>query len=112
MNELRRVKIPPALHELSVQGQANKEVLDLASTTVEELKHLTLGSRKNLCIYEKVSSLGSATAINERCLDLQKSGKSSNAVVEVRRLTEAAPRYSQGMQMSPSSDKGESDSGQ
>ncbi len=37
----------------------------------EEFKHLTLGSRKNLCINDKVLKLGSATAINERCLELQ-----------------------------------------
>ncbi|KAG9555660.1 ATP-dependent RNA helicase CHL1, partial [Aureobasidium melanogenum] len=37
----------------------------------EELKHLSLGSRKNLCINAKVSSLKSMTAVNERCLELQ-----------------------------------------
>lgn len=38
---------------------------------IEELKHLTLGSRKNLCINPKVNKLSSVTAINERCLELQ-----------------------------------------
>nr|XP_001395061.2 ATP-dependent RNA helicase CHL1 [Aspergillus niger CBS 513.88] len=37
----------------------------------ERVKHVTLGSRKNLCINPRVSSLENATAINERCLDLQ-----------------------------------------
>jgi chromosome transmission fidelity protein 1 len=36
-----------------------------------EFKHLTLGSRKNLCINPSVSKLDSMTAINERCLELQ-----------------------------------------
>lgn len=36
-----------------------------------EFKHLTLGSRKNLCINPKVSKLRSMTAINERCVELQ-----------------------------------------
>lgn len=35
------------------------------------IKHLPLGSRKNLCINPKVSKLGNAAAINERCLELQ-----------------------------------------
>ena len=35
------------------------------------VKHLPLGSRKNLCINPKVSRLASAPAINERCLELQ-----------------------------------------
>ena len=38
---------------------------------VEELKHLTLGSRKNLCINPVVNKLSSVTSINERCLELQ-----------------------------------------
>lgn len=39
----------------------------------EQLKHLTLGSRKNLCINPKVNKLTSTTAINERCAELQQS---------------------------------------
>ncbi len=35
------------------------------------IKHVPLGSRKNLCINRKVSGLGSGSAINERCLELQ-----------------------------------------
>jgi len=40
---------------------------------VEDIKHLTLGSRNNLCINPKVNKLGSVTAINERCSELQQS---------------------------------------
>lgn len=35
------------------------------------IKHLPLGSRKNLCINPQVSRLGSTAAINDRCLELQ-----------------------------------------
>lgn len=35
------------------------------------IKHLPLASRKNLCINPAISSLGNASAINERCLELQ-----------------------------------------
>ncbi|EDN92053.1 hypothetical protein SS1G_07915 [Sclerotinia sclerotiorum 1980 UF-70] len=39
----------------------------------EHLRHLPLGSRKNLCINPKVNKLNSVTAINERCAELQQS---------------------------------------
>lgn len=45
---------------------------------IEAVKHLSLGSRKNLCINPKVSALGNATAINERCLELQQTGVSAD----------------------------------
>lgn len=68
-NELKRVKLPAALK--GGIGDAN----DRDGVAVEEvIKHLTLGSRKNLCINSKVSKLKSATAINERCLELQQPG--------------------------------------
>ncbi|RDH27643.1 ATP-dependent DNA helicase-like protein [Aspergillus welwitschiae] len=64
--ELRRVKMPWSIP---------KDLLSTDLTGEEELeervKHVTLGSRKNLCINPRVSSLENATAINERCLDLQ-----------------------------------------
>jgi len=65
-NELRRVHLPPVLtpaDENDVDGSV--------SEASETLKYLTLGSRKNLCINPKVNKLGSAAAINERCVDLQ-----------------------------------------
>ncbi|CAI6335065.1 unnamed protein product [Periconia digitata] len=69
-NELRRVKMPPAI---SPEPSKNTSELDVL---VEDVKHLTLGSRKNLCINPKVRRLGNATAINERCLELQQPGSS------------------------------------
>lgn len=66
-NEIRRVKIP----------MVDAEGSDSGSKLVEEIKHLSLGSRKNLCINKDVKRLGSTTAINERCLELQKSKDSS-----------------------------------
>ena len=38
------------------------------------VKHLSLASRKNLCINPNVSRLGNPIAINERCLELQQPG--------------------------------------
>ncbi|KAI9791475.1 MAG: ATP-dependent DNA helicase chl1 [Peltula sp. TS41687] len=69
IHELRRVKMPPALSTAVEPASPDHDAL-----MEEEFKHLTLGSRKNLCINPKVSKLGSATAINERCLDLQQPG--------------------------------------
>jgi chromosome transmission fidelity protein 1 len=60
INELRRVKFPSSF------PTENKN-----KPEIEDLKHLTLGSRKNLCINPAVSKLNSVTAINERCLELQ-----------------------------------------
>jgi chromosome transmission fidelity protein 1 len=42
--------------------------------THEQIKHLSLGSRKNLCINLKVTRLGSLPAINEKCQDMQQTG--------------------------------------
>ena len=66
INELRRVKVTPG----AGSGCAEEET-SLIWPVAEEIKHLSLGSRKNLCINAKVSKLGSAAAINERCLELQ-----------------------------------------
>ncbi|KAG9646486.1 ATP-dependent RNA helicase CHL1, partial [Aureobasidium melanogenum] len=64
VNELRRLNLPAAIP--AVQEEIKKK-----ASLSEELKHLSLGSRKNLCINAKVSSLKSMTAVNERCLELQ-----------------------------------------
>ncbi|KAG9574879.1 ATP-dependent RNA helicase CHL1, partial [Aureobasidium melanogenum] len=64
VNELRRLNLPAAIP--AVQEEIKKK-----PSLSEELKHLSLGSRKNLCINARVSSLKSMTAVNERCLELQ-----------------------------------------
>ncbi|RMZ84335.1 hypothetical protein DV738_g548, partial [Chaetothyriales sp. CBS 135597] len=66
IHELGRVKPPSSFNDLRDNLGHNGEVLE------EAIKHLPLGSRKNLCINEKVLKLSSTAAINERCLDLQK----------------------------------------
>ncbi|KAE9987678.1 hypothetical protein EG328_001911 [Venturia inaequalis] len=71
-NELRRVHMPPAIEPDPPDPGTQPEDLS------EEIKHLTLGSRKNLCINPNVNKLSSATAINERCLELQQSGTSAD----------------------------------
>ena len=65
-NELRRVKITQG----AGPGCA-EEVPSPVWPVAEEIKHLSLGSRKNLCVNPQVSRLGNSTAINERCLELQ-----------------------------------------
>ena len=74
--EINRVKLPPAI-TTSLEAISTEE-----AALVEDVKYLTLGSRKNLCINPKVNRLGSATAINERCLELQQSSASSNGKCE------------------------------
>lgn len=72
-NELRRVSLPPSL---PTPQQRSEEPSDATenSELEEGVKHLSLGSRKQLCINPHVSSLGNATAMNERCMELQKPG--------------------------------------
>ncbi|MCJ1358116.1 MAG: ATP-dependent DNA helicase chl1 [Icmadophila ericetorum] len=72
-NEVRRVKIPPQTTSTSEPEQP-----EVDSPSIEEIKYLSLGSRKNLCINHKVSRLGSTTAINEKCLELQQQGTSKD----------------------------------
>jgi chromosome transmission fidelity protein 1 len=67
-SELRRVKMPSSMPAELSTSDANTDDVQ------ERVKHLTLGSRKNLCINPKVMSLGNAAAINERCLELQQPG--------------------------------------
>jgi chromosome transmission fidelity protein 1 len=69
IGELRRVKPPPSM-------DPENETADMEDDSYEAVKHLSLGSRKNLCINPKVSRLATAAAVNERCLELQKPGTS------------------------------------
>ncbi|KAI7379651.1 ATP-dependent RNA helicase CHL1, partial [Hortaea werneckii] len=64
VGELQRVKLPAALPSDTSNPQGPDD-------TLEHLKQLSLGSRKNMCINPKVSKLGNQTAINERCIELQ-----------------------------------------
>lgn len=67
--ELRRVAFPS-----SIPNDPDSDAQDDLSKLEERVKHLSLGSRKNLCINPKVRALENSTAINEKCLDLQQSG--------------------------------------
>ncbi|KAL8951114.1 MAG: hypothetical protein Q9222_002886 [Ikaeria aurantiellina] len=66
VNELRRVKFGSDVWMEKEDEQSSK------STQLQNvIKHLPLGSRKNLCINPKVAGCGSSMSINERCLELQ-----------------------------------------
>ncbi|KAJ5154120.1 uncharacterized protein N7500_009559 [Penicillium coprophilum] len=67
--ELRRVTFPS-----SIPSEIDPESKNDLSKLEEKVKHLSLGSRKNLCINSKVRALENNTAINEKCLDLQQAG--------------------------------------
>lgn len=67
--ELQRVSFPS-----SVPSGPDTDGQDALAQLEERIKHLSLGSRKNLCINPKVRALENSTAINERCLDLQQPG--------------------------------------
>ncbi|KAI5293263.1 ATP-dependent DNA helicase chl1, partial [Ascosphaera atra] len=61
------VKLPPSIPD-------EDEAEDSCVKTHETLRHVPLGSRKTLCVNPKVASLNNPTAINERCLELQRPG--------------------------------------
>ena len=69
VSDLRRVKLPSSIP--SSNDGTNKE-RSVEDETPEQLKHISLASRKSLCINPKVARLGSTTAINERCLEIQR----------------------------------------
>ncbi|RAL60635.1 hypothetical protein DID88_009953 [Monilinia fructigena] len=69
-NELRRVGFSSSMPSIDSPSKSKEEDKD---DVYEQLKHLTLGSRKNLCINPKVNKLTSSAAINERCAELQQS---------------------------------------
>lgn len=66
VQELRRVELPPPQWAVD-EDDANPH--NQVGRVV--IRHLPLGSRKNLCIHPRISKLGSVQTINERCLDLQ-----------------------------------------
>jgi chromosome transmission fidelity protein 1 len=68
VGELQRVHLPAGLPSEQQVGDS-----DDAKHVTEEVKQITLGSRKNLCINSKVNKLASQTAINEKCMELQQS---------------------------------------
>ncbi|KAF3313568.1 ATP-dependent DNA helicase chl1 [Orbilia oligospora] len=69
--ELRRVHLPPTYEDdLTEESEEKPE---------EVVKHLSLGSRKLLCINDKVNTpSASANTVNDRCLDLQQSKSAEN----------------------------------
>lgn len=66
VQEVRRVQLPRLSSLTALNGAVDEPAEDHVV-----IKHVPLGSRKNLCINAKVSQLGSVAAINERCLELQ-----------------------------------------
>jgi chromosome transmission fidelity protein 1 len=66
VREIRRVKLRPSPWLAAIE--------EPASSDEQCVKHLSLASRKNLCIHPHVSRLRSPVAINERCLELQQQG--------------------------------------
>ncbi|KAF3931891.1 hypothetical protein ABW19_dt0209574 [Dactylella cylindrospora] len=67
-NELRRVHLPPTYED------EEDPIADPSESSEEVVKHLSLGSRKLLCINDKINTPStSANTVNERCLDLQQS---------------------------------------
>lgn len=71
VGELQRARLPPGLPPEDVNQ-------DGTALLAEQVKQITLGSRRNLCINPKVAKLNNQAAINERCLELQQSSTPSD----------------------------------
>ncbi|RYP63853.1 hypothetical protein DL771_009081 [Monosporascus sp. 5C6A] len=63
VSELRRPAFPPSIPETLLDGKSTNDP--------ERIKHVPLSSRQRLCINPSVSRLGSLSAINDRCTELQ-----------------------------------------
>ncbi|KAI2634458.1 DNA repair helicase [Xylaria nigripes] len=63
ISELRRPKLPPSVPDEFLKSEADAEAV----------KHVPLSSRQRLCINPSVARLGSLSAINDRCSELQQS---------------------------------------
>lgn len=66
ISELRRPEFPPSLPVEILEKDGKEE-------TKETVKEITLSSRQKLCINPTVARLGSVSAINDRCTELQQS---------------------------------------
>ncbi|KAI0397962.1 DNA repair helicase [Xylariaceae sp. FL0594] len=65
ISELRRPTFPPSVPDEFLKDQPD--------TNTEAVKHVPLSSRQRLCINPSVARLGSLSAINDRCSELQQS---------------------------------------
>ncbi|KAI1432992.1 DNA repair helicase [Xylaria sp. CBS 124048] len=65
ISELRRPTFPPSVPDGFLKSDTNADV--------ERVKHVPLSSRQRLCINPSVARLGSLSAINDRCAELQQS---------------------------------------
>ncbi|KAI0969048.1 helicase C-terminal domain-containing protein [Xylaria arbuscula] len=63
ISELRRPKFPSSVPDEFLKGNEDHEI--------EGVKHVPLSSRQRLCINPSVARLGSLSAINDRCSELQ-----------------------------------------
>jgi chromosome transmission fidelity protein 1 len=59
--------------KLTKHSQLSQFVKEIRKTVYSNLKCITLGSRKNLCIHSQVKSIASLHILNDKCLDLQDS---------------------------------------
>ena len=66
VQEARKVQLPAPAWMTKSDSSDERKMQTL-------IKHLPLGSRKHLCINPKVAQSGNVAAINEKCLELQKS---------------------------------------
>lgn len=87
-----KLQLPQIFYCSRTHSQIAQFVSEMQKTAYgHDLRCVTLGSRKNMCINPDVARLSSDSRISDKCLDMQKNGSSS-----VSSVTKAAGRAADG----------------
>ncbi|KAI8900050.1 helicase C-terminal domain-containing protein [Globomyces pollinis-pini] len=76
-NENPLIQTPQIIYASRTHSQLSQFVHEIKKTVYSDLKCISLGSRKNLCINQDVLQLTSVTRINDKCLDMQSTKEKS-----------------------------------
>ena len=68
---IKALRLPQIYYCSRTHSQLSQFVKEMKRTVYADARCVTLGSRKNLCVNENISSLGTESAIAEKCLELQ-----------------------------------------
>ncbi len=85
---LRGLEMPQILYCSRTHTQVAQFVSEIKKTSFKDMRCISLGSRRNLCIHPDLQKLYSDTAMNERCLEMQKNKVSSKAAQKKREKNE------------------------
>ena len=86
----KELNLPQIFYCSRTHSQIAQFVSEMRKTAYgHDLRCVTLGSRKNMCINTEVNRLGSDSRINDRCLEMQKSG-TNVSIAKVMQISNSA----------------------